>query len=416
MAFLESLASGLRGAGSVLSQDVYQNNLQDDRARQQELERRRTMVAQQVIRSAESGAMPPGAAQETLRKLGYGELPVGLSAEGQARQDAMKQRQEMAQRQALLREDLANLPEEDRSNPAVLANRFTKHGFYEIGAKYADTAAARLDRMQQFITEQQRRAEELRAKSEDRALDRASREELARQGNELRAQIATGQQAIQRESMLLRRQMGEGQRALTLTDDGSGNKVWVDPRNPTAPAIPAMGPAGETLKSKSTEKALPVSAAQKLIENQQNLRRAEQALALVRGEDIKNEKGEIIAKGDKNATGAKNYLFDALVQRIDPKGVDTRAAIGDLGSLIIHDRSGAAVTAAEFPRLRPFIPMPTDDRKTAEKKLLRFTEEYRKQVSETSDFFKESGYKVPTETLRPSGATGRPPLSSFEGK
>jgi len=63
-------------------------------------------------------------------------------------------------------------------------------------------------------------------------------------------------------------------------------------------------------------------------------------------------------------------------QRTDPKGVDVRAAIADIGSLRIHDRSGAAVTAAETPRLLPFIPLVTDTADTARKKLKRFREEY----------------------------------------
>ena len=65
-----------------------------------------------------------------------------------------------------------------------------------------------------------------------------------------------------------------------------------------------MGPDGQPVKGKSTEKALPTSAAQKIMENQQNLRRAEQALALVRGEDVKNEKGEVVMKGVASRRGS----------------------------------------------------------------------------------------------------------------
>ena len=60
------------------------------------------------------------------------------------------------------------------------------------------------------------------------------------------------------------------------------------------------------------------------------------------------------------AFGLSNVMGDAVKQRTDPKGVAARAAVADLGSLKIHDRSGAAVTAMEFPRLRPFIPSATD--------------------------------------------------------
>jgi hypothetical protein len=48
------------------------------------------------------------------------------------------------------------------------------------------------------------------------------------------------------------------------------------------------------------------------------------------------------------------------MQRTDPKGVSVRASVANIGSKVIHDRSGAAVTAAETPRLKPFIPSATD--------------------------------------------------------
>ena len=166
---------------------------------------------------------------------------------------------------------------------------------------------------------------------------------------------------------------------------------------------------GDRPPKAAAEKALPTSAAQKLMENQQNLRRAEQALTLLEGGAV----GE--AKGDPEAVGKKGFLASGgdvgnyLLNAIDPSGVDTRAAIADLGSLVIHDRSGAAVTAAEYPRLRPFIPQASDNPDVARKKLRRFVQEYRNTVGETTDFYTESGYKVPAETLRPSGgmpATG----------
>lgn len=48
--------------------------------------------------------------------------------------------------------------------------------------------------------------------------------------------------------------------------------------------------------------------------------------------------------------------------------------------MVIHDRSGAAVTAAEFPRLA-FIPSPTDDAETVQKKLRQFVSSYEAVIS-----------------------------------
>jgi len=145
-------------------------------------------------------------------------------------------------------------------------------------------------------------------------------------------------------------------------------------------------------------KALPISASQKLLENNQNLRKAEQALSLIQGKEVGG------AIGSSSATGIRGYMPESILQRIDPSGIDTRAAIADIGSMIIHDRSGAAVTASEYPRLRPFIPLATDDPKTVEKKLGRFVQEYRNIVEEAQDFYKETGYKVPE--LRKGTGTG----------
>jgi hypothetical protein len=184
-------------------------------------------------------------------------------------------------------------------------------------------------------------------------------------------------------------------------------------------ARPITDPSGNPVKGKSTERALPTSAAQKIFENQQNLRRAEQALALVSGNDVKDENGSVVLKGDANATGYKGFLPDFILQRVDEQGNPARASIADLGSLIIHDRSGAAVTASEYPRLRPFIPLSTDKPQTAALKLKRFTDEYRKIGQEAADFYKESGYKVPTGALQPSGAapqTGLPSASAIEAE
>jgi hypothetical protein len=81
---------------------------------------------------------------------------------------------------------------------------------------------------------------------------------------------------------------------------------------------------------------------------------------------------------DKNpgSVGLQNYLGDTVMQRADPLGVETRAAIADIGSQKIHDRSGAAVTAAEAPRLKPFVPLATDTKASVAIKLKRFREEY----------------------------------------
>lgn len=141
-------------------------------------------------------------------------------------------------------------------------------------------------------------------------------------------------------------------------------------------------------------KILPSTPAKAILENRENYDKAAKALALISGNTIAMNNGQII-KGDKNATGMKGFLPDKILQRTDSAGVSTRAIIADLGSLVIHDRSGAAVTASEYPRLAPFIPTVTDDPAVAKKKLERFVAEYQTLMQENEDFYRESGYRVP---------------------
>ena len=64
-----------------------------------------------------------------------------------------------------------------------------------------------------------------------------------------------------------------------------------------------------------------------------------------------------------------------LLNKADPKGANVRAFIADIGSQIVHDRSGAAVTIAEYPRLAPFIPKITDSREVIIQKLNKLQKE-----------------------------------------
>ncbi len=162
-------------------------------------------------------------------------------------------------------------------------------------------------------------------------------------------------------------------------------------------------PGGPGDKSQAL-RPMPSSAAGGLLENRRNARRAVDALALLNGETLPGG-----TKGDPNATGLKGYLPNQILNRLDPAGVDTRAAIADLGSMVINDRSGAAVTAAEFPRLAPFIPSEKDDPETARKKLQNFARNYGAIVNDTEEFYRASGYNVPDAetTQQPAPAPAR---------
>ena len=122
-----------------------------------------------------------------------------------------------------------------------------------------------------------------------------------------------------------------------------------------------------------------------------------------------------------NAFGMKNVLGSAITSRTDPKGVDARALVGNIGSLKVHDRSGAAVTAAETPRLMPFIPNVNgpipDDAATVRKKLKLFQREYQLMQQEIVDLAETQGYKNPTLNPDTTAApAGKPETKVINGK
>lgn len=134
-----------------------------------------------------------------------------------------------------------------------------------------------------------------------------------------------------------------------------GQPVFFQPdKSGGAPAIiPGVRP---------TPPAVSASTKEKIAENNVVLSKINDALALV--------------ESNGKSLGLQNMLGDTVMQRLDPSGVEVRAAVADIGSQKIHDRSGAAVTVAEAPRLKPFVPLATDNPNTVAIKLRRFQKEY----------------------------------------
>ncbi|PPA76493.1 hypothetical protein C4E15_06780 [Achromobacter spanius] len=177
-------------------------------------------------------------------------------------------------------------------------------------------------------------------------------------------------------------------------------------------AIIGYSEDGAPIYSPQKLKPIPPQALAKIQDNQANLRKVQLAIAAL--------------KENPDAVGVKNNLPDAMVQRMPfdgfSDGVGTRALVADLGSMIIHDRSGAAVTAAEFPRLAPFIPLATDSAPTAQKKLERFLAEYEAIQNSFGDIYNPgNGYQGVTLPKAdpldgkgpnpPGGAGAHPPVS-----
>jgi len=104
-----------------------------------------------------------------------------------------------------------------------------------------------------------------------------------------------------------------------------------------------------------------------------------------------------------NATGSWGSVVQYLSpewggklnnEYIDPEGLKARAQVADIGSLKLHDRSGAAVTIGETPRLKPFIPSINDNAKTVTEKLLNLKAEYNNMLASQHDYYNhDNGFK-----------------------
>lgn len=119
-------------------------------------------------------------------------------------------------------------------------------------------------------------------------------------------------------------------------------------------------------------------------------------------------------KDNPQALGLINALpfSETVRQYTDPEGIATRAKVANIGSLKIHDRSGAAVSAAEFPRLRPFIPQQSDSPEAAKKKLEDLKAEYGRMRAEWS----QAGTKPVTPDDKSSGLPKAAGKSGSPGK
>lgn len=90
---------------------------------------------------------------------------------------------------------------------------------------------------------------------------------------------------------------------------------------------------------------------------------------------VANQLDALLAMSDtpagQNATGWKGYLPDAILQRTDKEGNAFRALLSDVGSRTIHERTGAAMGAAEWARLKGFVPTETDSHEQIRNKIVR---------------------------------------------
>jgi hypothetical protein len=169
---------------------------------------------------------------------------------------------------------------------------------------------------------------------------------------------------------------------------------------PDAPsASPGTGLPSAEGGSVRAPQATPQTVATAMLENVRALRAAEDATRQI-----------LAAPGAVGIGPGLANMVPGVVDRINPSGTSARAALAEIAALKIHDLSGAAVTASEFPRLRPFVPLVSDPPEVVRTKLERFARELRAVLQDQYQAFgPTAGFRVmePIETaLRPRAPGG----------
>jgi hypothetical protein len=141
-------------------------------------------------------------------------------------------------------------------------------------------------------------------------------------------------------------------------------------------------------------KPLPPAVTQAILDNDTALHKIDEELALLRA--------------NPDAVGLKNMLPGMTTLRNRRAGaaghtdeIRARALLGDIGSSKIHERTGAAMGAKEWERLRPFIPTESDDHTTAITKL----QQLRTEVARMHEGL-QSAYGVRADALQGAADTG----------
>lgn len=184
---------------------------------------------------------------------------------------------------------------------------------------------------------------------------------------------------------------------------------------PGGPADPAQ--AGALAEGKRPPKDIPTVITKGMAENLNGMQKIDSTLAALNGaQGAIGNAGSVLQTWMPETGGKINNDY------LNPETAKVRAMIADIGSLKIHDRSGAAVTAAETPRLKPFIPLITDSPKVAAEKLANLKAEYQNMLASQHEYYnKDNGFKPfqPAERYfsgqQPAAAPAAPPQRGSQG-
>jgi len=272
---------------------------------------------------------------------------------------------------------LAEKPDElARTGDPQLFERWMQKGqqFKDRAAlemQFANRADDRRFRHDEATLTREQRAEEARLNREAKQQDRAEQREFQAGQNALYKRTA--------EQMAAAARQPRERFQLVTAEDGSVHRINMD--------------TGERSPVEGIKKATPATklnaAQQKALDDADVfLGHIDNALDLL--------------GSNPNALGLKTMITDTALQRIDPEGVATRAAVGGLAAEKVHQLSGAAVSAAEFKRLQPYLPAAGDSTETVRKKL----QGLRKEAERIRGNHAKGPTTPSAETPKPAAASG----------
>jgi len=200
-----------------------------------------------------------------------------------------------------------------------------------------------------------------------------------REGEQIAQQRA--RQTERAEDRTFTRQENERNRASTLA--GINARVGASSGQPPAPRTLPMG-----VEAAISENATVLGA----------IDQAEQMMAAGKGAGAFGR-----GMGMKRTVGLERWGST-------PEDQELAAVVGNVASQQIKLRSGAAVTASEWPRLRPFLPVldgpGADDAPTVRRKLQKIRDIIAEETNARADYYEGQGYAVPQI---PGRARVRPP-------
>lgn len=296
-----------------------------------------------------------------------------------------------SQRQQAEQDWISQMPEEtrnvtlppDQAGPVGTINKTPGQLAGEIrnwsaqGARLPNSALART--VAQYGIQKGIDAPQRMLEAEDKAETRRAEQEFrAQQSREAQAERLASQQQMQQERIEAQAQRASEANALRQTLAGMSQAGRE--RAPRVQIIQTVDEQGNPvqkvveLEPGTTFPAIPKPTAGDKTTAAERKAQAEANLGVASIDDAISELSKPSAKG---ALGAANMVLpESVRQYTNPEGIVPRAVIANIGSLKLHDRSGAAVTASEFPRLKPFIPSASDTPEAAVKKLGKMRDEY----------------------------------------